>query len=147
MIYTTAGYANAGVAYSFFRYKLCMNHRLIFFWWVWFIQLIKLSLLMFSVGKLFKSKTHSFIFLYLTLTTVTACILFFFYCVYYHLLLPAINNICFISAKAVIHELLIVLNNIIWYRNNEKQVRLIVFLPFHHLYLRNRTQLFPCSLS
>jgi len=25
MIYTTAGYANAGVAYSFFMYKLSMN--------------------------------------------------------------------------------------------------------------------------
>jgi len=24
------GYANAGIAYSFFMYKLCMNHRLIF---------------------------------------------------------------------------------------------------------------------
>ena len=62
-------------------------------------------------GSLFKSKTHSFIFLYLTLTTVTACILFFFYCVYYHPLLPGINNICFISSKAVIHEPLIVLKN------------------------------------
>jgi hypothetical protein len=24
------GYANAGIAYSFFMYKFCMNHRLIF---------------------------------------------------------------------------------------------------------------------
>jgi len=34
---------------------------------------------MFSAGTLFKSKTHSFIFLYLTLTTVTAGIILLFF--------------------------------------------------------------------
>jgi len=46
-------------------------------------------------------------FLYLTLTTVTACIILLF-CLYDHQLQPGINYICVISAKAVFHELLIV---------------------------------------
>ena len=57
------------------------------------------------------------------------------FCLYDHQLQPGINYICVISAKAVIHELLIVLNNINPATlNNEKQVRLIVFLRFHIIY-------------
>ena len=63
---------------------------------------------MFSAGTLFKIKTHSLMFLYLTLTTVTACIILLFFAFYDHQLQPGINNICVISAKAVIHELLFV---------------------------------------
>jgi len=63
---------------------------------------------MFSAGTLFKSKTHSFMFLYLTLTTRNCMYYSSVFCLYDHQLQPGINNICVISAKAVIHELLIV---------------------------------------
>jgi len=47
-------------------------------------------------------------FLYLTLTTRNCMYYSSVFCLYDHQLQPGINNICVISAKAVIHELLIV---------------------------------------